>query len=157
MTQQISQTLAENSRRPTPLGQLFDHLPADASQRLEKITVVQQYPSRSVLFHEAHPASGIFRVRSGRVKLSLSSPEGKSRLVLQIAGPGEMLGLGSTLSGRPNEVTAEAMVPCEVLFVPRPRFLQFLREHPDVSTPLVKLLSQDLDGAYERVRVLRQR
>jgi hypothetical protein len=44
-----------------------------------------------------------------------------------------------------------------VAFLPRRQFLQFLADHPKVSMDLVKLLCQDVDGAYERVRSLRQR
>jgi CRP/FNR family transcriptional regulator len=139
-----------------PLGELFDELPADALQHLETITALQRYPAKAVLFREGRPASGVFLVRSGRVKLSLHCSHGKS-LVVQFAGPGEPLGLGATISARPHEVTAEAATPCEVAFLPRKAFLQFLADHPNVSMQLVKLLCQDVDGAYERVRSLRQR
>ena len=35
-------------------------------------------------------------------------------------------------------------------FLPRRQFLQFLADHPTVSLDLVKLLCQDVDGAYDR-------
>jgi CRP/FNR family transcriptional regulator len=139
-----------------PLGELFDQLPQDALARLDRIAHRQHYPAKIVLFREGDAADGVFLVRSGRVKLSLHCSRGKS-LVVQFAGPGEPLGLGATISARPYEVTAEAAAPCEVCFFPRKQFLQFLEEFTDVSLQLVKLLCQDLDGAYERVRSLRQR
>ena len=152
----MTQTLSEGALSAMPPGELFEHLPADALHRLDKITALQRYPAKSVLFREGKPATGVFVVRSGRVKLSLHCSHGKS-LVVQFAGPGEPLGLGATISARPYEVTAEATAPCEVAFLPRRQFLQFLADHPKVSMELVKLLCQDVDGAYERVRSLRQR
>jgi CRP/FNR family transcriptional regulator len=152
----MSHILTEEPHSTIPLGELFDQLPGDALQHLDKITALQRYPAKAVLFREGRPASGVFLVRSGRVKLSLHCSHGKS-LVVQFAGPGEPLGLGATISARPYEVTAEATGPCEVAFLPRRQFLQFLADHPKVSMQLVKLLCQDVDGAYERVRSLRQR
>jgi len=152
----MSHTLTEDVHLTMPLGELFGQMPADALEHLEKITVLQRFAAKSVLFREGRPSSGVFLVRSGRVKLSLHCSHGKS-LVVQFAGPGEPLGLGATISARPYEVTAEATAPCEVAFLPRRQFLQFLADHPKVSLDLVKLLCQDVDGAYERVRSLRQR
>ena len=152
----MSHILTEEVHSTMPLGELFEQLAPEAMQRLDKITALQRYPAKAVLFREGRPASGVFVVRSGRVKLSLHCSHGKS-LVVQFAGPGEPLGLGATISGRPYEVTAEATAPCEVAFLPRRQFLQFLADHPKVSLQLVKLLCQDVDGAYERVRSLRQR
>ena len=139
-----------------PLGELFGHMPAEALEELQKFAALQRYAVKSVLFREGRPSTGIFLVRSGRVKLSLHCSHGKS-LVVQFAGPGEPLGLGATISARPYEVTAEAAAACEVAFLPRRPVLQVLSEHPNVSMDLVKLLCQDVDGAYERVRSLRQR
>ena len=152
----MSHTLTENAHTAMPLGELFEHLTAEALLQLDRIAVPQRYPVKSVLFREGKPASGVFLVRSGRVKLSLHCSHGKS-LVVQFAGPGEPLGLGATIAARPYEVTAEATAPCEVCFLPRKQFLQFLADYPNVSMELVKLLCQDVDGAYERVRSLRQR
>ena len=147
---------SEDVRLAVPLGELFGQMSGDVLEHLEKITVLQRFAARSALFQEGRPSTGVFVVRSGRVKLSLHCSHGKS-LVVQFAGPGEPLGLGATVSARPYEVTAEATAPCEVAFLPRRPFLQFLADHPKVSMELVKLLCQDVDGAYERVLSLRQR
>ena len=152
----MSQTLTEETHSTMPMGELFDQLPGEALQCLGKIATLQRYPAKAVLFREGRPAIGVFVVRSGRVKLSLHCSHGKS-LVVQFAGPGEPLGLGATISARPYEVTAEAAGLCEVAFLPRRPFLRLLADHPKVSMDLVKLLCQDVDGAYERVRSLRQR
>ena len=66
--------------------------------------------------------------------------------------PGEVLGLGAALSNTPYETTAELLDSSQVVFVRRKELLKFLREHPDVCMQVVRMLSQDLHGAYERVR-----
>jgi CRP/FNR family transcriptional regulator len=54
----------------------------------------------------------------GRAKLSICSESGK-RLMLRIAGPGEVLGLSATMSGRTYELTAETLDSSQVVFVKR--------------------------------------
>ena len=48
-------------------------------------------------------------------------------MILQIAELGEVLGLGGTISGKPYELTAETIDPCQVNFVKREAFLHFLK------------------------------
>ena len=71
---------------------------------------------------------------------------------MRVAGPGEVLGLGATLSNTPYEITAELLDNSQVVFVRRKDLMKFLREHREVCMEVVRMLSQDLHGAYERVR-----
>ena len=71
---------------------------------------------------------------------------------MRIAGPGEVLGLGAALSNTPYEMTAELLDNSQVVFVRRKDLLKFLRENRTVCLEIVRMLSQDLHGAYERVR-----
>ncbi|HXE91698.1 MAG TPA: Crp/Fnr family transcriptional regulator [Terriglobales bacterium] len=132
--------------------------PADADpwHDLNGTRQVRRYPEGAVLFEEGRMAEGALLVRSGRVKLSVSSPRGKT-LLLEVAGPGEMLGLSAVLSGRPHEVTACAISPVEAVFFPRQEFLHYLEDHPDACLRVVSLLTTDLDAAYDRVRNLHRR
>ena len=68
--------------------------------------------------------------------------------------PGEVLGLGATLSGNAYEVTAELLDTAQVVFVKRKDLLKFLRDNPLICMEVVRRLSDDLHGAYERVRSL---
>ena len=73
-------------------------------------------------------------------------------MTLRVAGPGEVLGLGAVLSNTPYEITAELLDTSQVVFIRRKELTKFLREHPSVCMQVVRMLSQDLHGAYERVR-----
>jgi CRP/FNR family transcriptional regulator len=109
------------------------------------------YPRSTILFAEGRPVRGIYLLCDGRAKLSICSDTGK-RLTLRVAGPGEVLGLGATLSNTPYEITAELLDNSQVVFVRRKDLMKFLREHREVCMEVVRMLSQDLHGAYERVR-----
>src|SRR5215475_11596214 len=130
---------------------LFCDMPAESLKAFDEIKSFATYPRNTILFAEGRPVRGIYILCDGRAKLSICSENGK-RLTLRIAGPGELLGLGATLSNTPYEVTAELLDNSQVVFVRRKELLKFLRDNPDVCMHVVRMLSQDLHGAYERVR-----
>ena len=130
---------------------LFCDMPADALQAFERIKNLGVHSKGAVLFSEGRPARGVYVLCEGRAKLSISSEQGK-RMMLRIAGPGEVLGLGSTLSGMPYEVTCELIDESQVVFIKRKDLLRFLRDNCQVCMTVVNILSQDLHAAYERVR-----
>ena len=132
---------------------VFCDLPADALQGFDAIKTVSLYPRGATLFNEGRQPRGVFVLCDGRAKLSICSESGK-RLMLRIAGPGEVLGLSAAMSGEPYELTAETLDACQVVFVKRKELLKFLRDHREACLQVVHLLSGDLHTAYERVRSL---
>jgi CRP/FNR family cyclic AMP-dependent transcriptional regulator len=132
---------------------VFCDLPADALQGFDAIKNVSSYPRGATLFSEGRQPRGIFVLCDGRAKLSICSESGK-RLMLRVAGPGEVLGLSASMSGQPYELTAETLDSSQVVFVRRKDLLKFLREHREACLQVVHLLSGDLHTAYERVRSL---
>jgi CRP/FNR family transcriptional regulator, cyclic AMP receptor protein len=132
---------------------LFCDMPAESLKAFDEIKSIAAFPRSTVLFAEGRPVRGIYILCEGRAKLSICS-EGGKRLTLRIAGPGEVLGLGATLSNTPYEVTAELLDNAQVVFVRRKELLKFLRDNRTVTMEIVRMLSQDLHGAYERVRTI---
>lgn len=132
---------------------VFCDLPADALRSFDSIKVVQQFPRGETLFQEGRLPRGIFVLCEGRVKLSVCSDSGK-RLMLRVAGPGEVLGLSATMSGKPYEITAEVLDNAQVAFVKRKDLLKFLRDNREACMQVVHLLSQDLHIAFDRVRTV---
>ncbi|HKN24352.1 MAG TPA: Crp/Fnr family transcriptional regulator, partial [Candidatus Acidoferrum sp.] len=111
------------------------------------------YPKGAVLFVEGQAPRGIFVLCKGRVKLSICSTEGKT-LILKIAEPGEVLGLSATVSGKPYQLRAETMDPCQVNFVKRDDFLCFLKEHSDACLRVAEQLSAKYNSACHEIRAL---
>jgi CRP/FNR family transcriptional regulator len=106
-----------------------------------------------VLFVDGQNPRGIFVLCKGRVKLSLTSSNGKT-LILKIAEPGEVLGLSATISGHPYELTAETIDPCQINFVKREDFLRFLKEQRDACFRVAQQLSDKYNESCGEVRSL---
>ena len=130
---------------------VFCDLPAEALIAFDSIKSVAKISRGEILFQEGRLPRGIFVLCEGRAKLSVCSETGK-RLMLRVAGPGEVLGLSATMSGKPYEITAEALDNSQIAFIKRKDLLKFLRDHREACMHVVHLLSQDLHVAFDRVR-----
>ena len=129
------------------------HLTPAAAKEFESIKLSSRYPEGSILFLENEKARGIFLVCSGKVKLSVSSRGGKT-LILQIASPGEVIGLSASMSGTPYEVTAETLHPSEIVFIRREDFMQFIHRFPEAYEAVIRQLNLQYGRACEQLRTI---
>lgn len=131
----------------------FCELPKNSLEDLEKIKYASAFPQGAILFVEGQSARGAYVICSGRVKLTTTSRDGKT-LILRIAQAGEVLGLHATVSGKPYELTAETLQPCQLDFLKRDDFIRFLQNHADACLNAAQHLSQNCQDAYEMIRSL---
>jgi CRP/FNR family transcriptional regulator len=99
------------------------------------------------IFAEDTPMAGVYVLCSGKVKLSSTSKQGKT-LILKIAGPGDVLGLGAAISGEQYEVTAETIEPTQLKSIARDEFLSFLVRHGEGSLHAAQALSAEYRTAF---------
>lgn len=132
---------------------IFCGLPDSVLQAFETIKYTTGYPQGAVLFVEGQSPRGVFVLCKGRVKLSFSSTEGKT-LIFKVAEPVEILGLGATLSGKPYDLTAETVGPCQITFVKREDFLRFLKAHKEACFRVAEQLSHKYNDACHEMRSL---
>ncbi|HEV2177383.1 MAG TPA: Crp/Fnr family transcriptional regulator [Terriglobia bacterium] len=120
---------------------------------LDSIRFMSGYPKGAVLFVEQEAPRGVFVLCKGRVKLSMTSAEGKT-VILRIVRPGEVLGLHAVVSGELYQASAETLEPCQVNFVRREDFLHFLSQHAEASLRAAQHLSGSYHAACEQIRSL---
>ncbi len=132
---------------------MFCNLDEPALADYAAIGVETNYPKGTTLFHENAKGNGVFVICTGQVKLFCNSREGKT-LILKIAMPGDVLGLGAVISGATYEVTAETIEPTQIKNIQRDEFLQFLHKHGEGSLHAAKALSEDYKAAFFDARRL---
>jgi CRP/FNR family cyclic AMP-dependent transcriptional regulator len=132
---------------------IFCDLPPNALQAFENIKYATAYPQNAVLFVEGQIPRGIFVLCKGSVKLSINSPSGRT-VIVKLAEPGEVLGLSATISGKPYEVTAETIDPCQVDFVKREDFLRFLKDDVEACFKVAEQLSEKYHDACKEAGAL---
>jgi CRP/FNR family transcriptional regulator, cyclic AMP receptor protein len=132
---------------------LFCNLSPASVQRLATITSASSYPKGATLFVEGQAGRGVFILCSGRVKLYTTSIDGKT-LIARLSEPGEVLGLPSTVTGTPYELTAEVVEPTQANFVSANDFLSFLRENGEVALRVAQQLGQTYHTALAEMRTI---
>ena len=136
---------------PVRQDRLFCNLPPNAVKKLDEITTSATYPKGATLFVQGQAGRGVFILCTGNVKLSTSSADGKT-LILKVAEPGDILGLPSTISGKPYEASADVLESCQANFIPRVDFLAFLREYGDAALRVAQELSEKYQAALDELK-----
>ena len=111
------------------------------------------YPKDSYLFFQGDPPDALFVLWIGRVKLVRHTDHGRD-VVLEVLGPGQMLGEMAVLDGRPYSTTAQTLEEVAVVAIPRRDFFDMLERYPQVSMAVISELSRRLRLASELVRSL---
>ena len=128
-------------------------LSVSAQKALASLAYAAAYPAGAILFSEQEPPRGVFIVLKGRVKVSMTSAEGKT-VILRIARPGDVVGLHAVVVGEPYQSNAEILELSQVSFIRREAFLNFLREQPDAALQVARQLGFDYHTACAQVRAL---
>lgn len=132
---------------------IFCHLSARSLRALDSIKHTSIYPKGAVLCIEGEAPRGVYIICAGSIKLSISSTAGRV-LITRVAEAGEVIGLSAAVSGRPYEVTAETLEPCQISFVRRDDFLRFLAGNCEACLRAAAHLSNNYHTACEQIRLL---
>ena len=129
----------------------FCNLSERSLKSLDQVSFVHAYPTGAVLFVEGQTSRGVFVICKGQAKLSVVSEDGRT-LIIKIAGPGEVLGISSAVSGRPYEATVETLGPCEVNFIKSADFRQLLHSDSELCMRAALQMSLQYNNACRELR-----
>lgn len=130
-----------------PLRHLVGQYPLPARlnefhlRRLRTSKKVRLFPKGTILFEQGELPAGTFIILEGRVKKSVSSPQGKA-LVLGFFGSGSALGLAVNILGRPHNSTAEAIQATKAVFVPRRELIKEMQDNSLAAWQIAQLVSE---------------
>jgi CRP/FNR family transcriptional regulator, cyclic AMP receptor protein len=96
---------------------------------LEEVGSVIRFPAASILMGQNESTDFALLIRKGYVKVVAGSPE----RIVGIRGPGEIVGEMAAIRRKPRSASIFALDDVEALYVPGPRWLDFLIEHPRVA------------------------
>jgi CRP/FNR family transcriptional regulator, cyclic AMP receptor protein len=142
---QLSNAATINAEIPVNcLAQIgpFSTLTGDAHQRFERMGVEKIYTRGDNLFVAGQLPGFMYILLSGRVKLSVTSRDGKT-MILRIADAGDVLGLSAVLNSSEYEISAEAVEYCRVKIIRSFDFLDFLKKYPAAAMEATQCLLQE--------------
>lgn len=123
----------------------------ELEEALQALLTPHVFPGGATLFRQGAEAGGIYLVKQGAVRVLLPNTQNQHQL-LEIVGPGTVLGLSDTVAGARYRVTAEAEHQATAGFVEREVLLSFLGAHREFCLQIVRLLSDNLHGLYHKFR-----
>ncbi len=109
------------------------------------------YARGEAIFREGDPGFGLYVIEQGRVKVALTSSEGRER-ILALLGPGDVLGERAVLEGDPHSEDAVALEASTAIFLRREAVADFLQRHPESALRLLQLLVRRLHSTELQLR-----
>ena len=122
--------------------------PPHLCEVLEAIGAESTAAPGSFLFHRGDNCQGVFVIKNGRVRLSMETH--KSALE-RTAGPGSVLGLPATMSGKSYSLTAEVIEITNYIFVDGYKVRDTLARNPELCFEVLGLLSREVQQLRERL------
>ncbi len=132
---------------------LFKHLDDAALQAIATQTREVTFKKNAIVMTEGDVGETMYVIRSGSVKVFVSDDEGKE-LILYHQDAGSIVGDIALLDDAPRSASVSALEATTALMISKQRFLDLLREHPDLSIGIIRSLTHRLREATEGSRRL---
>jgi CRP/FNR family cyclic AMP-dependent transcriptional regulator len=146
--------LAGSCQNCTQRGlRLFCSLDAESLHALDVIGTQITLPSRAIVFTEHAPATSVYIVCDGQLKLSAMARDGRV-MILRLAEAGDLLGLSAVLNQTAHEVTAETLEPTLLKSVPREDFADFLHKFTEVGEKTAQVMAKEYREVFLDARRL---
>jgi CRP-like cAMP-binding protein len=131
----------------------WSRLPNEIASELFARATLHQLKAGDTLFQTGDKGDGCYRLDQGLLKVSLTSPEVRERIIAIIT-PGAVVGDLSVIDGLPRSASVHALTNCSLRFLSRAAFDHLAQEHPEIHQYLVKLLAARLRRADEIIASL---
>jgi CRP/FNR family transcriptional regulator, cyclic AMP receptor protein len=132
---------------------LFSALTTEELTDLMRVFQERVYRKNQIVFLEEDTGEYMYLVKSGKVKVSKATPEGKEN-ILAIHNSGEFFGEMSLLDGKTSPATVTAMEPCRLLIVSKQDFQTVLLRNEKISSRLMAILCSRLREAWSHIQTL---
>jgi CRP-like cAMP-binding protein len=118
---------------------IFCDLDSEALDQLCRYAKYATLKRGATIYAKGDPGNSLVAVISGTVKISVSSADGRSA-ILNLIGPGEIVGEVAVLDGRARTADCTANTNCEIFIIDRREFLPFVRSQPALAMKFIELL-----------------
>lgn len=132
---------------------LLRGLPASDLNAISKISHVREFGPGETIFKQFAPATHLFLVLDGRVKIFARSG-GKKRKTFAYLRKGDFFGEMALLERKPRSAAAEAVEYTKLLIVDNKDFQRLLLKHNGLALQLLRTVSERLRRANEEIESL---
>jgi CRP/FNR family transcriptional regulator len=131
-------------------SKIFATVPLPQLEELATCVRHRHFRDGEAIFREGDPALGLFVLRSGEVRISITSPV-ESDIVLAVLSPGEMFGELAIFDGTPRSAAATAIGATELLFLHRDDVIGLLEREPAAVRAVLHVLASMVRRTNEKL------
>ena len=131
--------------------ELFEHVTEDDRASLAEFIDIRKLEAGETLFKTGEPGESLYIVRDGEVELFIRDTAGQ-KILLAIAGNGEVFGELALLDRGPRTATAMALTDTQLLELDREDLLLLFHKSPTAALRLLAAMSQMTRKADELLR-----
>lgn len=132
---------------------IFSDLPDEAIEQISQVGVRKAFKKDTIILMEEDESGALFIIITGKVKVTRTSNDGRE-VILNILAEADIFGEMSLLDGLTRSATVTAIEDSELFIIQRNQFLEFLKEHPEISIALMQELSKRLRTADMQIKSL---
>lgn len=130
---------------------LFEHLDEGERARLAEFVEERRLGAGEILFKTGEPGEALYVVRSGEIELFIKDTAGQ-KIVLALAGVGEVFGELALLDEGPRTATALALLDSDLLALKRDDLLFLFQRSPAAALRVLAAMSHMTRKADELLR-----
>jgi CRP/FNR family transcriptional regulator, cyclic AMP receptor protein len=122
---------------------IFGALGPDLLNQLASYAIPRSVARGTMIIERGDTGSAMFALRSGTVKISTPSADGKGA-VFNVISEGAIFGEIAVLDGLPRTADAIALTDCELMVIERRDFVALIRERAEFAVKLIEVLCRRL-------------
>ena len=129
---------------------MFSKIGRRSCEALEAIGQRRHYRKNTVIISEGDETDSLYVLLSGRADALRSDDSGR-QLVISRFQPFDCFGEMSFLDGDPRSATIVTNTSCEVMVIPRSRFLALVPDRPEMAWSIMLYLLKKLRQATQQI------
>jgi CRP-like cAMP-binding protein len=129
---------------------VFENLSAEQLRVLAGACEEVAHRQGEIILREGDATETLRLIVSGRVRIVKDYDTPKSHTLITLSG-GEYFGEMNLFDGEPHSASAIAVEECHLLLIRKERLNQIIDLYPDIALEVIKVFSQRLRAANERL------
>ena len=132
---------------------LFTSLKQDSIMELNKMTKDKEIEKNQPIYFPNEPSTSIYFLKTGRVKISRYSDDGKE-MIMAFINPGEVFGEMAYLGEEERTDIAVTVEPSYICAINKDDFTAFIQKNPALTLKITRLIGLKLKSYSERIEDL---
>lgn len=131
--------------------ELFKHLSDEEMKELAPYLVASSHRKKETIFSEGEPPEWFYIVKSGKVKITRVSHDGKE-IILELISPDDIFGGVAVLKNFPYPANAVAMETTEVVKISRRNLMRLVDRFPNLMYFIALQLGERMKSSHDTLK-----